>query len=100
MHRYCVTARQLGGIRVHLSSGHRARFNPAITGSWRAIAALRLAAVLVLAVVTSLPTIGPATAVAIARRDASAVSPMAMGQGQELTARRVPLGCRPWRPYR
>ena len=101
MYRHYFTARQLVGVPVHLGSGNRVSVPTSITGSRRFLATATLATVLVVAAeVTFLFTAGPAGAVAIDRTQASVVSPMAVGQGHELTARRVLLGCRPWHPYR
>ena len=100
MDRYCLTARQLLGVPVHLRSRNRVSVTPAITGSRRVLIPVLLAAIIVAAEVTFLTAAGPATAVAIDRAEASAVSPVTIGHGHELTARRVLLGCRPWHPYR
>ena len=101
MYRQFFAARQLVGVPVHLGSGNRVSVRTSITGSRRFLATATLAAVLVVAAeVTFLSAAGPAGAVAIDRTQASAVSSMAVGEGHELTVRRVLLGCRPWHPYR
>ena len=87
MYRHFFTARQLVGVPVHLGSGNRVSVPTSITGSRRFLATATLAAVLVVAAeATFLFTAGPAGAVAIHRTQASAVSPMAVGEGHELTA--------------
>ena len=101
MYRHYFAARQLVGVPVHLGSGNRVSVPTSITGSRRFLATATLATVLVVATeVTFLFTAGPAGAVAIDRPQASVVWPMAVGEGHELTARRVVMGCRPWHPYR
>ena len=101
MYRNFFTARQLVGVPLHLGAGNRVSVPTSITGSRRFLATATLATVLVVATeVTFLFTAGPATAVAINHTQASAVSSMTVDHGDDLTARRVLLGCRPWHPYR